>query len=90
MPGYFTEEAIKEQKFLKENYPRLYEKYDPYTGYILICDEDFRGAVTKEAWGIIAETFENTRYVMYRSELADENGQMTKKGFVICQANIVD
>lgn len=90
MSGFFTEKAIQEQEFLRKNYPRLFDRYNPYTGYITILDEDFKSSVTKEAWCIIAETFGDSRYVMFRSELPDENGEMTKKGFVICQANIVE
>lgn len=44
MSGFFTESAKKEQKFLKENYPKLWLRYDEYSGYICINDEDYKGS----------------------------------------------
>lgn len=88
----FTKRALEEQKFLRENYPRLWTMYDEMTGLIAIPEVNFKNSpvVRDEVFSIIAEKTADSRYVMYREEIPREDGITYDWGYVICSADIVE
>lgn len=90
----FTKRALEEQKFLKEKYPKLWMKYDEYTGNICISEEEFRDnkELRDDVFKIIAEetcfSGKYGRYVMFRSSMSDEKNRSVPC-YVVCEANEV-
>lgn len=87
----FTERAVKEQKFLKEKYPLLWDKYGVLTGNICITEAEFKSSkeIRSEVFRLIAEKSDYSRYVLFRDYISDEEGELVM-GYIVTSADYVE